>query len=86
MAEMVDARGLSCPQPVLMTLTKIKEMSTGEIEVVVDNEVSRENAVIGRGNFALRQRIRGQTSPRLSQFVLFPLALLHIDNMTIIPI
>ena len=43
MAEMVDARGLSCPQPVLMTLTKIKELSTGEIEVVVDNEVSREN-------------------------------------------
>ena len=43
MAEMVDARGLSCPQPVLLTLTKIKEMSSGEIEVVVDNEVSREN-------------------------------------------
>ncbi len=43
MAEMVDARGLSCPQPVLMTLQKIKELSTGEVEIVVDNEVSREN-------------------------------------------
>ena len=43
MAETVDARGLSCPQPVLMTLSKIKELSTGEIEVIVDNEVSREN-------------------------------------------
>ncbi|MEW6141060.1 MAG: sulfurtransferase TusA family protein [Thermodesulfobacteriota bacterium] len=43
MAELVDARGLSCPQPVLMTLTKIKELSSGEIEVIVDNEVSREN-------------------------------------------
>ncbi len=43
MAEIVDARGLSCPQPVLMTLTKIKELSSGEFEVVVDNEVSREN-------------------------------------------
>lgn len=43
MAEMVDARGLSCPQPVLMTLSKIKELSSGEIEVIVDNEVSREN-------------------------------------------
>jgi TusA-related sulfurtransferase len=43
MAELVDARGLSCPQPVLMTLTKIKELSSGEVEVIVDNEVSREN-------------------------------------------
>ncbi|MDQ7781561.1 MAG: sulfurtransferase TusA family protein [Desulfomonilaceae bacterium] len=43
MAEIVDTRGLSCPQPVLMTLTKIKEMSSGEIEVIVDNQVSREN-------------------------------------------
>lgn len=43
MAEMVDARGLSCPQPVLMTLSKIKELSSGEIEIIVDNEVSREN-------------------------------------------
>ena len=43
MAEKVDARGLSCPQPVLMTLSKMKELGTGEIEVLVDNEVSREN-------------------------------------------
>jgi TusA-related sulfurtransferase len=43
MAEIVDARGLSCPQPVLMTLNKIKELSSGEIEVIVDNNVSREN-------------------------------------------
>lgn len=43
MSEMVDARGLSCPQPVLMTLRKINNLSSGEIEVVVDNEVSREN-------------------------------------------
>jgi tRNA 2-thiouridine synthesizing protein A len=43
MAEKVDARGLSCPQPVLMALSKMKELSEGEIEVLVDNEVSREN-------------------------------------------
>jgi TusA-related sulfurtransferase len=43
MAETVDARGLSCPQPVLITLNKIKELSSGEIEVIVDNQVSREN-------------------------------------------
>jgi tRNA 2-thiouridine synthesizing protein A len=43
MAEKVDARGLSCPQPVLMTLSKMREMKTGELEVLVDNEVSKEN-------------------------------------------
>ncbi|MCX5860638.1 MAG: sulfurtransferase TusA family protein [Deltaproteobacteria bacterium] len=46
MAEIVDARGLSCPQPVLLTLSRLKEIETGEIEVVVDNETSREN--VGR--------------------------------------
>jgi TusA-related sulfurtransferase len=52
MAEKVDARGLSCPQPVLMTLSKMKELGAGEIEVLVDNEVSRENvsrAAAGQG-------------------------------------
>ncbi|MCA1961680.1 MAG: sulfurtransferase TusA family protein [Desulfomonile sp.] len=43
MTEKVDARGLSCPQPVLMTLAKMREMKTGELEVFVDNEVSKEN-------------------------------------------
>jgi tRNA 2-thiouridine synthesizing protein A len=43
MSEKVDARGLSCPQPVLMALSKMKELGTGEIEVLVDNDVSREN-------------------------------------------
>ncbi|GKT10942.1 sulfurtransferase TusA family protein [Desulforhabdus sp. TSK] len=43
MSDIVDARGLSCPQPVLLALSKMKEKTSGEIEVVVDNEVSREN-------------------------------------------
>ena len=43
MSEKVDARGLSCPQPVLMALSKMKEIGAGEIEVLVDNDVSREN-------------------------------------------
>lgn len=43
MSEKVDARGLSCPQPVLMALSKMREMKTGELEVLVDNEVSKEN-------------------------------------------
>lgn len=46
MSDIVDARGLSCPQPVLLAMSKMKEKENGEIEVVVDNEVSREN--VGR--------------------------------------
>jgi TusA-related sulfurtransferase len=43
MRDIVDARGLSCPQPVLLTMARMKEKTSGEIEVIVDNEVSREN-------------------------------------------
>jgi tRNA 2-thiouridine synthesizing protein A len=43
MEKTVDARGLSCPQPVLMTLNQIKQSGKGRIEVIVDTETSREN-------------------------------------------
>ncbi len=43
MDEVVDARGLSCPQPVLLAMSKMKEMTGGTLEIIVDNEVSREN-------------------------------------------
>ncbi len=43
MKQIVDARGLSCPQPVLMAMQAMRTDGSGEIEVVVDNEASREN-------------------------------------------
>ncbi|WFS62695.1 sulfurtransferase TusA family protein [Pseudodesulfovibrio thermohalotolerans] len=52
MSEIVDARGLSCPQPVLDTLAKIAAMGSGELEVLVDTEASKENvarAAQGKG-------------------------------------
>ncbi len=39
----VDARGLSCPQPVLMTMDEIKKVVKGEIVVLVDTDTSKEN-------------------------------------------
>ena len=39
----VDARGLSCPQPVLMTLEEIKKLGKGEIIILVDTDTSKEN-------------------------------------------
>ena len=46
MSTIVDARGFSCPQPVLMTLDEIKKAEKGEIEVLVDTDTSKEN--VGR--------------------------------------
>ncbi|MBN1664443.1 MAG: sulfurtransferase TusA family protein [Deltaproteobacteria bacterium] len=43
MANTIDARGLSCPQPVLMTLDEIKKDKADELLVMVDNEASKEN-------------------------------------------
>lgn len=43
MAEIVDARGLSCPEPVLLTLDAIKRLGKGEIEILVDTDTSKEN-------------------------------------------
>ncbi len=43
MSTKVDARGLSCPQPVLMTIDEIKAGAASEIEILVDTETSKEN-------------------------------------------
>ena len=52
MAKTIDARGLSCPQPVLMTLEEIKAGKSDEIVIMVDNDASKENvsrAAVHRG-------------------------------------
>ena len=43
MAATVDAKGLSCPQPVMMTLDEIKKGKDKEIIVLVDTDTSKEN-------------------------------------------
>jgi tRNA 2-thiouridine synthesizing protein A len=43
MDSVVDARGLSCPQPVLMTMDEIKRVDKGEISILVDTDTSKEN-------------------------------------------
>lgn len=50
MTNTVDARGLSCPQPVLMTLDEIKKGAADEIIVLVDNDASKENVVRAAGS------------------------------------
>lgn len=39
----VDALGLSCPQPVLVTKKVLEGKTSGKVEVLVDTVTSREN-------------------------------------------
>jgi len=45
MSDLIDARGLSCPQPVLITLEKLKSLNQGELVVLVDTDTSKENVI-----------------------------------------
>ncbi len=63
MAATIDARGLSCPQPVLLTISRIKELSSGELDILVDNEASRENvirAASSQGWRVLKSEMQGE--------------------------
>ncbi len=39
----VDARGLSCPEPALLTRQALQKLNHGTIEVLVDTGTAREN-------------------------------------------
>jgi TusA-related sulfurtransferase len=43
MSETVDARGLSCPVPVIKTKAALEAMTAGELTVLLDEEVAKEN-------------------------------------------
>ncbi|MGV7930202.1 MAG: sulfurtransferase TusA family protein [Spirochaetota bacterium] len=43
MADKLDMRGLSCPQPVFETKKKIEAMGSGTLEVLVDSGTARDN-------------------------------------------
>ena len=40
---MIDARGLSCPMPVVMVQNEVKKTSPDEVKVLVDSMVCVEN-------------------------------------------
>ena len=43
MTERMDARGLSCPQPIFQTQEKILKMKSGVLEVLVDDGTAMQN-------------------------------------------
>ena len=41
----VDARGLSCPQPIVETKKVLDKINGGRVEILVDTVTSRENVL-----------------------------------------
>jgi TusA-related sulfurtransferase len=53
----IDARGLSCPQPVVLT-QKVMQEGHDVLEVIVDNEVSKENILRLAKKSGMKSEIR----------------------------
>ena len=45
MENLVDARGLGCPQPVICTKKALEKLEAGTLTTIVDNEIAKENVV-----------------------------------------
>ena len=45
MEKIVDARGLTCPQPVIKAKEALKGMQEGILKVLVDNEIAVQNVM-----------------------------------------
>lgn len=57
----VDARGYSCPEPVIM-LRKAMAKRDAEYTVLVDNAASKENVTATQSTRAIRSRSAKQTA------------------------
>ena len=46
MINIIDAKGLSCPEPVVLTKKSFDDMQIGDkLQILVDSEVAKENVV-----------------------------------------
>jgi TusA-related sulfurtransferase len=63
MTKRIDARGLSCPQPVVLVDQAVAAGNT-DLEVIVDNEVARENVsrLAARKGFKIQVKESGSES------------------------
>ncbi|UCB44071.1 MAG: sulfurtransferase TusA family protein [Dehalococcoidales bacterium] len=41
--DIIDARGLSCPQPAMLARQALQKLTEGSLELIVDNSTAREN-------------------------------------------
>lgn len=54
----IDARGLNCPQPVLLTKKSIENSDSDTFLVNVDNQIAKENVMRFLGNLAFHIEVR----------------------------
>lgn len=54
MSKQLDVRGLSCPLPVIEARKVLKSMTTGSLEVLVDNEIAIKNLEKMAGQMGLK--------------------------------
>lgn len=50
MSDIIDARGLSCPQPVLLAMDQMKQGGNGSFTILLDSETSKENVTRAAGS------------------------------------
>lgn len=60
MAREVDARGLLCPEPVLLTKKVLDTVSSGTVKVLVSNMAARENVTRLAENAGWRVEVKRQ--------------------------
>lgn len=56
----VDARGLTCPQPVILTKKALEEISEGEVITIVDNITAKENVSRLASNLSCSFEVSGR--------------------------
>ena len=61
MTKTLDARGLACPAPVLLTKEAVEKDNLNEVEVIVDNEAAKENVsrFLGSRHFSVTATQQG---------------------------
>lgn len=50
MVKEIDARGLSCPEPVIMARNELKDLKDNEAVVLVNSSVAKDNVTRAAGN------------------------------------
>lgn len=58
MIKEVDARGLSCPKPVIQTKKAIEELLEGQVTTIVDNAIAKENVTKYAKSLNLQYQVR----------------------------
>ena len=63
---MVDARGLSCPMPVVMVQKEVANNAPAQLEVLVDDRCAVENITRFAGNNGYAVEVREATDEEFS--------------------